>query len=126
MATAHVCNVPEDNVAKGVLLRRKEGFMLAIVPASRQLALGELGEWLHEPVGLATEGEVRGVFRDCDPGCVPPVAAAYGLRCVMDDSLEGLEHIYFEGGDHKTLVHMTGRDFRRLMARVPHVDIHSR
>ena len=51
---------------------------------------------------------------------MPPVAGAYGLPAVMDDRLEGLHDIYFEGGDHRTLVHVTGREFHRLTANVPH------
>ena len=125
-ATAHACAIPDINLAKGVLVRRKDGYILAIVPASEKVRLDGIGAWLHEPVGLATEHEVAQVFTDCEIGCVPPVAPAYGLECVMDDSLEGLHDIYFEGGDHRTLVHMTGRDFRRLMARVPHASIHER
>ncbi|WP_072396821.1 YbaK/EbsC family protein [Hyphomicrobium sp. CS1GBMeth3] len=120
LATAQVCHIPEDNLAKGILLRRRDGYLLAIVPASRKVGLSELGEWLDQPIGLATEEEVTSVFADCEPGSVPPVASAYGLQAVMDDSLEGFEHIYFEGGDHCTLVHVTGREFHRLMSSVPH------
>lgn len=40
-----------------------------------------------------------------------PVAGAYGLMAVMDDSFEGFNDVYFEGGDHRTLVHVTGQNF---------------
>ena len=66
------------------------------------------------------------IFNDCEPGSVPPVAAAYGLDAVMDDRLGGLSDIYFEGGDHCTLVHLAGRDFDRLMADIPHARIGER
>ena len=60
LATAHVSSVPENNVAKGVLIRRKDGYLMAIVPASCQVQLDEVGKWLKQPVGLATEEEVDG------------------------------------------------------------------
>ena len=41
----------------------------------------------------------------------------------MDDSLEGFDDIYFEGGDHRTLVRLKGREFHRLMTDVPHARI---
>ena len=123
LATAHVSAVPEDNMAKGVLIRRKDGYLLAVVPASCQVQLNEVGRWLRQPVSLATEEEVAATFGDCELGCVPPVAGAYGLPAVMDDRLEGFHDIYFEGGDHRTLVHVTGRDFHRLMANVPHANV---
>lgn len=121
--TAQASSIPETNLAKGVLCRRKEGYLLAIVPASRHVGLDELGAWLKQPVELATEEEVASIFSDCELGAVPPVAGAYGLPAVMDDSLEGFKDVYFEGGDHRTLVHLNGREFHRLMYAVPHAHI---
>lgn len=125
-ATAHASAISEDNMAKGVLIRRKDGYLLAIVPASSHIELDKLGAWLNQPIGLATEEEVAAVFSDCEPGAVPPVAAAYGLNAVMDDSLEGFQDVYFEGGDHRTLIHLSGSTFHRLMARVPHARFSAR
>ena len=125
-ATAHASSIAEDNLAKGVLIKRKDGYLLAIVPASCHVRLDQLGTWLSQPVGLATEEEVAAIFGDCEPGAVPPVAAAYGLQAVVDESLEGLNNVYFEGGDHRTLVHVTGREFHRLMAKFPHVRFSAR
>ncbi len=125
-ATAMASSIPERNLAKGVLIKCRDGFLLAIVPASRHVRLEALSNWLQQPVGLATEAEVARTFADCDRGSVPPVAAAYGLAAVMDDSLEGFDDIYFEGGDHRSLVHLNGGEFRRLMAEVPHAHISAR
>jgi Ala-tRNA(Pro) deacylase len=125
-ATAHASAIPEDNLAKGVLIRRKDGYLLAVVPASCHVELVELGRWLDQPVGLATEEEVAALFSDCEAGSVPPVAGAYRLPAVMDDRLEGFSDVYFEAGDHCTLVHVTGREFQRLMVNVPHAAIAAR
>lgn len=121
--SARLCNVSEDNLAKGVLIRRKDGYVLAIVPASCQVELAEVGSWLNEPVRLATEKEVESVFSDCAAGSIPPIPAAYELQSVMDESLEGLQEIYFEGGDHCSLVHVNGREFQKLLHDVPHAHI---
>ena len=94
--------------------------MTIVVPASRQVWLEEIGRWLARPVGLATEEEIGALFPDCEHGAVPPIAAAYGLTAVVDARLEGHEDIYFEGGDHRALVHVTGGQFHRLMEHVPH------
>ena len=125
-ATAHASSIAEDNLAKAVLIKRKDGYVLAVVPASCHVQLDALGTWLKQPVGLATEEEVAAIFNDCERGAVPPVAAAYGLQAVVDESLEGLNNVYFEGGDHCTLVHVTGREFHRLMAKFPHVRFSAR
>jgi Ala-tRNA(Pro) deacylase len=34
----------------------------------------------------------------------------------MDEELDDAEDIYCEGGDHLSLVHMKGREFRELMS----------
>jgi Ala-tRNA(Pro) deacylase len=116
--TADATQVPSDCVAKGVVVKHREGYLLAIVPASRQVLLD--GRWLGRPVALASAEELGALFPDCEQGAVPPIAAAYGLRGVVDTALDEREHIYFEGGDHLPLVHVTGREFRRLMEQVPH------
>ena len=125
-ATAHASSISEDNLAKGVLMRRDDGYILAIVPASCHVQIEALSNCLQQPIDLASETEASMIFGDCELGCIPPVAGAYGLTAVMDDSLEGFNDIYFEGGDHRSLVHLTGRDFHRLMAEVPHAHISAR
>lgn len=124
--TAEASGIPEGNLAKGVLIKSKEGYVLAIVPASHHVLLSEVCSWLRQSVSLATEREVATVFHDCELGAVPPVAGAYGLPAVMDSSLEGFNDIYFEGGDHRTLVHLKSREFHRLMFEVPHAHISAR
>ncbi len=118
--SAEASQIPSDDLAKAVVLKRRDGYILAIVPASRRVMLDEVGGWLHQPVSLATEREIVSLFPDCAPGAVPPIAAAYGLRSLIDESLEGRSDIYFEGGDHRTLVHLSGEHFHKLMMKIPH------
>jgi Ala-tRNA(Pro) deacylase len=123
--SAEICHVSTARLAKAVVLKRREGYILAIVPASRRVALDEVGSWLRQTIGLATEAEIASLFPDCEPGAVPPIAAAYGVRALVDESLEGQGDIYFEGGDHRTLVHVSGEHFHMIMEKVPHGRISS-
>ena len=118
--TADASHIPGGRLAKGVVVKREKGYLLVVLPTSRRLDLKELADWLKQPVELATEEELSGLFPDCVTGAVPPVGAAYGLKAVVDESLEKQEDIYFEGGDHRTLVHLSGANFHRLMEKVPH------
>ena len=118
--SAQASQVPGDRLAKAVVLRRRDGYILAVLPASRQVRLDEIGGWLKQPVGLATEDEFAPLFPDCEPGAVPPVAAAYGLRSLVDESLEAQPDVYFEAGDHRTLIHVSSAEFHKLMEKVPH------
>jgi Ala-tRNA(Pro) deacylase len=38
----------------------------------------------------------------------------YGVETVIDDSLDDQPDVYFEAGDHASLVHMSGAEFSRL------------
>jgi Ala-tRNA(Pro) deacylase len=120
---AQAAHVPGDQLAKGTLLKDEQGFVIAVVPATRMVDLGAMHRRFGRPLGLATEGEVQEMFRDCEPGAVPPLGAAYGLESVLDDSLMEAAHVYFEAGDHQGLVHVSGTEFRKMMTGVPHGDI---
>jgi Ala-tRNA(Pro) deacylase len=100
---ALAAHVPEESVAKAVVIKRRKGFVLAVVPASGEVALNGLGALLAQPVCLATEQELQGLFTDCEVGAVPPLGQAYGIRTVVDRELLDRDDIYFEGGDHRTV-----------------------
>lgn len=114
--TAQKSHVPGDRVAKAVVLKADEDYLVAVLPASRHVDLGQLRGWLGRPVNLATESETSDLFPDCALGAVPPVAGAYGIEAILDDSLTEQSEVYFEGGDHSSLVHVSADQFRNLMA----------
>jgi Ala-tRNA(Pro) deacylase len=114
--SADAAQVPRDRFAKAVVLKGADGYVIAVLPASRRIRLDEMRHVIGRDVDLATEEQIESLFSDCEPGAVPAVGAAYGLRVVVDESLSSEPDVYFEGGDHASLVHVTGENFRRLMA----------
>jgi Ala-tRNA(Pro) deacylase len=118
--TAEASHVPGDRLAKAVLLHEETGYILAVLPASRHLHLEALAERLNRQVELATEQEIEELFGDCARGALPPIGAAYGVDSIVDDSIAEQPDIYFEGGDHATLIHMTGAQFARVTSGTLH------
>ena len=118
--TAQVSHVSGDRLAKAVVLRSEGGFTMIVLPASRHLRLGALQDYLDRPVGLATEKEVAQLFNDCELGAVPPVGKAYGMEMIVDDSLNEQPEVYFEAGDHMSLIHVNATAFQRLTAEARH------
>ena len=114
--SAAASQVPAECVAKAVVLKGGSGFMLAVLPASRHIQFHELQRSLGSEVAMANEEQTETLFIDCEPGSVPALGAAYGLNVVVDDSLAQRPEIYFEGGDHTNLVHVSGVSFQKLMA----------
>ena len=118
--TAAAAHVPEDRLAKSVVLEDAEGYVLAVLPASRRVSIGELREQLNRAVELASEGDLAELFDDCETGAIPPLGAAYGIPSVVDDALLEASEIYFEAGDHEDLVHMRGEEFLGLLSSARH------
>src|SRR3990172_3881239 len=85
MQTAKASNVPADCLAKAVVLEDDAHAMMAVLPASRRLRLGELQASNGRALRLATEAELKDLFTDCEPGAVPPVGVAYGMETIWDD-----------------------------------------
>ncbi|MCC5810552.1 MAG: YbaK/EbsC family protein [Ectothiorhodospiraceae bacterium] len=117
---AQQAHITGDQMAKAVLIKCDSGYRVAVVPASCRTDLGKLSHILHERLGLAVEEEIAESFNDCDAGALPPLGQAYGIPVCVDDALLNQPDIYFEAGDHETLVHMRGSDFSRLMANAEH------
>jgi Ala-tRNA(Pro) deacylase len=111
---AHATHVPGDRVAKPVVIHYRDGYVLAVVPSTYRVELGVVREVLGGRPSLATEAEVAQLFEDCELGAVPPIGAAYGVPVLMDESLDGAGDLYFEGGDHRTLIRVGGDAFRLL------------
>ncbi len=81
---------------------------------------------LHCPVALASEDEIAELFPDCDAGAVPPIAEAYAVDAFVDESLDKQPDVYLEGGDHRSLIHISGEEFRCAHeGRAPRADRHA-
>jgi Ala-tRNA(Pro) deacylase len=111
---AIAAHIPGSIVAKSVVVHHELGYALAVVPSTHRIELATLQDVMDKPLGLASEDEVVSLFDDCDIGAVPPIGAAYDVPVILDESLGSAPDVYFEGGDHRTLVHVSGKDFRDL------------
>ena len=118
--TAQAAHIPGDRLAKAVVLQHDDGYVLAVVPSTHRVELGTLERTLGCRLNIATETDIEEIFRDCAPGAVPPTGPAYDLVTLVDKELDKLPEVYFESGDHRTLVHVTGDGFRQLMAEAQH------
>jgi Ala-tRNA(Pro) deacylase len=115
METAQTAHIPGDRLAKTVILQDDEGYVAAVLPSTYHLQLYKLWEETGRKLVLATEDEVRELFKDCEMGAVPPIAMAYGMHTYLEESLLREPDVYFEAGDHEDLVHMRMEDFISLM-----------
>jgi Ala-tRNA(Pro) deacylase len=123
METAQVSHVPGDRLAKSVLLRDGQGYLVAVVPATHRLDLDRVGRLLERHVELASETEIGALFGDCDFGAIPPCGSAYGVETIVDDALIRQRDVWFEAGDHEELIHVGGAAFDAMMGAAEHARI---
>jgi Ala-tRNA(Pro) deacylase len=118
METAETAHVPGDALAKGIVLLDDAGLLLVVVPSDYHVELNALNALLGRSLAFVAEQDLGEIFPDCEPGAVPPIGAAYSIETVWDPeaSLGKQEHVFFEGGDHLTLVRVSGKQFHELMA----------
>jgi Ala-tRNA(Pro) deacylase len=117
--SAQAAHVPGSQLAKCVMLHDDTGYLMAVLPSTHQVDFDALDVQLGRKLMLAREDELPAMFRDCEPGAIPPFGQAYGIQVVVDDDLLQADDVYFEGGDHRALVHVTGTDFLQLMGDAP-------
>jgi Ala-tRNA(Pro) deacylase len=112
---ARSVHTPGRRVAKSVLVKAGERYVLAVLPATHKIDLGRLAGVLGvSQVVLATEDEVEQVFQDCERGALPPFGSVYGLTTVVDQSLAGPWEIVFEGNLRHEGFRMRYRDFEAV------------
>ena len=120
MQSAEEAHISGNTIAKSIMLEDAKGRVMANIPASRRLDLKKLNQQLQRNLHLSAEHDLGKIFLDCEPGAVPAVGAAYGVETVIDSCLDDCCDVYFEGGDHTDLVHVTGSDFRNMQKDSQH------
>ncbi len=104
------------SVAKVVVVKERDGFVMAVLPACCVIDLDRLKGLIgHGEVRLATVEEVRGVVPDCAPGAIPPFGDLYGLRAFVDRSLLRAREVTMPAGDHGSAIRMRAAEFRRIV-----------
>jgi Ala-tRNA(Pro) deacylase len=116
--SASAAHVPEDHIAKAVMVRDSQGHAMVVVPGDTWVHLDALNKDADRFFKLDEESELSELLPDCAPGAVPPMGLVYGIETYLDEALTTLAKVYFESGDHQNLVQVAGSDFVKLLAGV--------
>lgn len=102
-------------VAKPVLVKADDEFLLCVVPAACRVDLPRLAQLTgHTSAILATEDDMRRIFADCEVGAEPPLGGPYGVPTWMDASLRRDDFIVFQSGRHTEAVKIARSDYERV------------
>ena len=122
---AHAIHVAESEVAKVVLLRADDGYVLPVLPAPHSVDMFRVKKLLGpESVELASESDCGHEFLDCEFGARLPFGSQYGLKTILDEMLMDDEEIVFEGNRHEETIRMKLEDYlsleNPLVGRIAH------
>src|SRR3990172_9326265 len=108
---AAALHVPGKELAKVVMVKAKERFIMAVIPASWRVDFSKLKDMLKEKdIRLATEDEFKALFPDCEAGAEPPFGNLYNIETIVDMSITDDEHIFFNAGNHYETIEMNYKD----------------
>ena len=118
MESAEQAHIPGGALAKGVMTREGNDFLMLVLPSDYHVELDSLNGQLGRSLVLASEAELSAKFPDCERGAIPPLGFVFGIRTLWDPNspLGADEKVYFEAGDHEHLIQVSGEQFHELMA----------
>lgn len=113
---AAAIHVPARKVAKVVVVRAGERYLMAVLPSHRRLDLVRFSQMIGERrLSLAGEEEIEQLFPDCEVGAMPPLGNLYHLPVYVDQSLAMSPNIFFRSGSYHEVIEIRYEDFARIV-----------
>ena len=113
-AEARALDVDPSTVVKTIVLTTADGFVRAVIPASRRLDLEKTEEvLLGQNVRLATEDVLTGAYPDFELGAVPPLFPGSD-RVLVDWRVCGNDHVLLDAGTHDQSIRIRTADLLEL------------
>jgi Ala-tRNA(Pro) deacylase len=113
---AALAHISGKELAKTVIVKCDGKLAMAVLPALALVDLSALQKVAGaQQIELATEGEFKGRFPDCETGAMPPFGNLYDMPVFVDESLTRDKEIAFNAGSHRELVRLAYEDFATLV-----------
>ena len=116
LAEAEALGLGPDDVAKTLVVKTAEGYLRAVLPASRRLderKVRDVTGGSKKDVHLAGEDDLRRDYPDFELGAVPPVGGARHDDVIVDSHVAARETVVLEAGSHEQSVRIAGADLVR-------------
>ncbi len=115
--TAHLLNVPEEQVFKTIVTKREKGKpVLVVIPGTRVVDLKLLASFLGEKkMHLPTEREAEQMTGLQAGGISPLALIQKGFQVVLDASSNDFEEIHISGGQRGLSIQLRTADLIKLV-----------
>jgi Ala-tRNA(Pro) deacylase len=114
---AEALGLSPDDVAKTLVVKTRDGYLRAVVPASCRLderKVRDAAGGSKKDVHLASEDDLRRDYPDFDLGAVPPVGGARRDPVIVDSRVKARESVVLEAGSHEQSVRIATADLVRV------------
>ncbi len=112
---AQSAHVPGKKLAKTVIVSLDGKMAMAVLPATEHVDFGLLRKASGaKKAELASEGQFKDRFPECEPGAMPPFGNLYDMAVYVSPSLAEDDEIAFNAGSHTELIRLAYKDFERL------------
>ena len=113
---AESVHISGKEIAKTVILKTEDQYLMAVLPASRMIDVEYLEEYIGaQGLRLADEDEFYDLFPDCELGAMPPFGNLYGISVYSASALSDDEEIVFNAGTHTDAIKMSYKDYVDLV-----------
>ena len=112
-------HIATHSMAKTVVCRDENGFLMCAVPADSNVDMEQLRLAVGTTnISLAEETDLFLLFPAAELGAMPPLGNLFGLPVYVDRELANQEFITFNAGTHRDVIHMRMADFLQLVRPV--------
>jgi Ala-tRNA(Pro) deacylase len=109
-------HIPGRKMAKTVIVRSGDYFMMVVLPAANMIDFALLEKVTgFSNLRLADEVEFNDLFPDCEMGAMPPFGNMYGMPVYVDTDLIGAGELAFNVGSHTRVMVISAEDYLRLV-----------
>lgn len=101
-------------IAKTLVVRADKFYLLAVLPASRNLDLGKLKKLVRaKKIEIAKENVMKKIFK-VKPGAVTPFGEIYKIPVYVDRAMMRAKKVIAGAGTHEDSVVMSAKNFLKV------------
>jgi Ala-tRNA(Pro) deacylase len=116
LETAQSAHVAGKELAKTVIVKVDGRLAMVVLAAPEHIDFAALKRATGAgKIELASEGEFKCLFPDCEVGAMPPFGILYGIEVFVSSTLAADAQIAFNAGSHSELIQLAYGDFARLV-----------
>jgi Ala-tRNA(Pro) deacylase len=105
----------EDHIAKSMILKNNNEYLLAVLPGKLKINFSRLGAILGaKSICLASASEAENIAK-CAVGSVHPFGNLLNLRTYFDQKLLNTEYVFFNPGSHTKSIKIRTTDLLTLV-----------